>query len=117
MWHSLEVRVPFLDKELMQVAYSIAPEIKFDSKIGKHLLIKAFDDILPKQIWQRKKQGFTFPFHQWMRKVHLHDSETDYRKIRDQYVNNKLHWSRYWAFLLSRGSDKIKLNSSLSVLN
>jgi asparagine synthase (glutamine-hydrolysing) len=115
MWHSLEVRVPFLDKELMQVAYSIAPEIKYDNKIGKHLLIKAFADILPKEIWQRKKQGFTFPFHKWMRKVQLNNSETDYIRIRKQYVSEKLHWSRYWAFLLSKGIDKINYSTPATV--
>jgi asparagine synthase (glutamine-hydrolysing) len=115
MWHSLEVRVPFLDKEVMETAFSIAPEIKYDNKVGKHLLIKAFDDVLPKEIWQRKKQGFAFPFHKWMKKVHLANNETGYTSIRSQYVNQKLHWSRYWAYLLSRNSNKINFNSAVEV--
>jgi asparagine synthase (glutamine-hydrolysing) len=110
MWHSLEVRVPFLDKELMEAAFSIAPKIKYDSKVGKHLLIKAFDDILPKAIWQRKKQGFTFPFHKWMRNIEMKSNDKQYDNVRKQYVNNKLHWSRYWGYLLSKDISKITYN-------
>lgn len=107
MWHSLEVRVPFLDKELMQAVYSIAPSIKYDPKIGKHLLIKAFDDLLPKEIWQRKKQGFTFPFNKWMKNIQSHDRKDNYRKIRDSFKKGKLHWGRYWAYLLQSTKDNI----------
>lgn len=108
MWHSLEVRVPFLDKELMQTVYSIAPAIKYNPKMGKHLLIKAFDDLLPKEIWQRKKQGFTFPFNKWMKNVQSHDRKGSYRKIRNSFKKGQLHWGRYWAYLLLNSKDKIK---------
>ena len=107
MWHSLEVRVPFLDKELMQAAYSIAPAIKYDPKTGKHLLIKAFDDLLPKEIWQRKKQGFTFPFNKWMRNVQSHDRKSHYRQVRNSFKKEKLNWGRYWAYLLQTTKDSI----------
>jgi asparagine synthase (glutamine-hydrolysing) len=114
MWHSLEVRVPFLDKELMQAAFSIAPEIKYDSKVGKHLLIKAFDDILPKAIWQRKKQGFTFPFYKWMQNIEFKSNDKQYNNVRKQYIDNKLHWSRYWGYLLSKDINKITYNQKKS---
>ncbi len=116
MWHSLEVRVPFLDKELMQAAFSIAPEIKYDSRIGKHLLIKAFDDILPKAIWQRKKQGFTFPFYKWMQQVELRSKDAVYSQIQKQYSDKKLHWSRYWGYLLTQDSKKIKFEQQAKAL-
>ncbi|TDH23286.1 asparagine synthase (glutamine-hydrolyzing) [Segetibacter sp. 3557_3] len=101
MWHSLEVRVPFLDKELMKTAYSIDPDIKYDKQIGKHLLIKAFDDLLPKEIWQRKKQGFTFPFYKWMRNVQSTQRDDNYRGIRHKFTTGSLHWSKYWLYLLN----------------
>ncbi len=107
MWHGLEVRVPFLDKELMLAAYSIDPVIKYDKKIGKHLLIKAFDDLLPKEIWQRKKQGFTFPLHKWLASVVLNSSKPCYNNIRKLFLNKKLHWSRYWTYLLAFKTEKL----------
>ena len=54
MWHGLEVRVPFLDKEVMQLARQISPEVKYNGAMGKHLLIKAFEDILPREIWEKQ---------------------------------------------------------------
>ena len=68
MWNSLEVRVPFLDKELLNLMHTISPSIKFDKKIPKHLLVKAFEDILPKEIVYRKKIGFSMPINYWMKK-------------------------------------------------
>ena len=111
MWHSLEVRVPFLDKELMQAVYSIAPQIKFNSKTNKYLLIKAFDDLLPREIWQRKKQGFTFPFYKWMKNVQPLKRNVQYRQIRYLFENNKLHWSRYWAYVLCINTNSINVFS------
>jgi len=116
MWHSLEVRVPFLDKELMQSAYSIAPHIKYDNAVGKHLLIKAFDDILPRAIWQRKKQGFTFPFYKWMQQVELKSRDAVYSHVKKQYSDKKIHWSRYWGYLLTQDSKKIKFQQEANVL-
>ena len=107
MWHSLEVRVPFLDKELMEAVYSIDASIKFDKNILKHLLIKAFDDILPPGIYQRKKMGFTFPFNSWMHNVTSTSTESAYTKTRSQFLNNKVNWSRYWATVLCQTSGSI----------
>ncbi len=102
MWHSLEVRVPFLDRELMETAYSIAPQIKYDSKIGKHLLVKAFDDVLPRAIWERQKQGFTFPFSKWMKNVGISAPDLSLINTLKKYNDNQFHWSKYWASLLEQ---------------
>ncbi len=66
MWHSIEIRVPFLDKELMQLAYQISPAIKAHNKQKKFLLIHALGNQLPRAIWDRPKMGFTFPFQKWL---------------------------------------------------
>ncbi|MBN8836628.1 MAG: asparagine synthase (glutamine-hydrolyzing) [Sphingobacteriia bacterium] len=100
MWHSVEVRVPFLDKELMQLAYSIHPGIKFNQQQKKHLLIKAFKDELPEAIWKRPKQGFTFPFEKWMYKIQLGRPDTFNDQLRLKLKEGKIHWSKYWAYQL-----------------
>lgn len=107
MWHSLEIRVPFLDKEVMNVAFSIDPSIKYHPTIGKHLLIEAFKDLLPDAIWNRKKMGFTFPFYQWMHSIQAQHPTPHYTHIRNQYLSGKLHWSRYWNFLISQDARTI----------
>jgi asparagine synthase (glutamine-hydrolysing) len=107
MWHSVEVRVPFLDKDLMELTYAIAPGIRYNPKQKKHLLIKAFEQELPKEIWDRPKQGFTFPFENWMRDVQLDITANDI-KTKDLHrglFNGNTHWSRYWSYLLAQKKD------------
>jgi asparagine synthase (glutamine-hydrolysing) len=102
MWHSVEVRVPFLDKELMQLAFSIHPSVRFNAQQPKHLLIKAFKKELPEAIWNRPKQGFVFPFEQWMQQVHLQQENPDALHLHKKLVSGEVHWSRYWCYLLSK---------------
>ena len=104
MWHSVEVRVPFLDKDLMELAYSIAPEIRYNKNQKKHLLIKAFEKELPRAIWDRPKQGFTFPFENWMKDVRLNvaSSNSKIEHLHNGLLNGNTHWSRYWSYLLTQ---------------
>ncbi|KAF0242836.1 MAG: asparagine synthase (glutamine-hydrolyzing) [Sediminibacterium sp.] len=103
MWHSVEVRVPFLDKDLMNLVYSIHPDIRYNSKQTKHLLIKAFADILPEAIWNRPKQGFTFPFQQWFNQVNIPTTNNPIlQQMQAGLVNGKTHWSRYWCYSLTQ---------------
>lgn len=107
MWHSLEIRVPFLDKEVMNLAFSMAPSIKYHPTIGKYLLIEAFKDLLPEAIWNRKKMGFTFPFYHWMHHIEGAQNASSYTTIRNKYLKGKLHWSRYWNYLISQDARTI----------
>jgi asparagine synthase (glutamine-hydrolysing) len=98
MWHGIEIRVPFLDKEVIEMANSIDPSIKFNSHLPKSLLIEAFSTLLPAEIWNRKKQGFTFPFAYWLKQSEmLKPSSPKQTQVYDKFRGGKLHWSRYWA--------------------
>ncbi|MBR9729500.1 asparagine synthase B [Shewanella intestini] len=57
----LEARVPFLDKEFMDVAMRINPEAKMskDGRIEKHILRQAFEHELPKEVVWRQKEQFS----------------------------------------------------------
>ncbi|MBL0133112.1 MAG: hypothetical protein IPP79_03410 [Chitinophagaceae bacterium] len=66
MWHGLEVRVPFLDKDFIDLCNSIEPSIKFNRPIGKYLLVEAFKDKRQSR-FGIGKSGFTFPFDEWFR--------------------------------------------------
>lgn len=101
MWHSIEVRVPYLDTDLVNLANSIAPSVKFNSKQIKHLLIESFADILPEEIWNRKKQGFVFPFQRWMEGNENKSFKKADARISARYKSGKLNWSRYWAYLIA----------------
>lgn len=98
MWHGVEIRVPFLDKELMTAVNSIAPSVKFRKHIPKALLIESFATLLPAEIWHRKKQGFTFPFEYWLKKSdRLRPSGKNEQAVFNDFETGRLHWSRYWA--------------------
>jgi asparagine synthase (glutamine-hydrolysing) len=67
MAHSLEVRVPLLDHEVMEYAASIPPGYKLHNGEGKYVLKKALLGLLPAEIIARKKMGFAIPLAHWFR--------------------------------------------------
>jgi asparagine synthase (glutamine-hydrolysing) len=68
MQHALEVRVPFLDHELVAFANSLPEEFKVNGKRKKMILQDTFRDILPDKIFNRPKHGFEVPLLDWLRK-------------------------------------------------
>jgi asparagine synthase (glutamine-hydrolysing) len=102
MWHGIEIRVPFLDKELVKAVNSIAPSVKFRRNIPKGLLIEAFSTLLPAEIWHRKKQGFTFPFPYWLKSSeYLKPGNKTEAAVFKDFCAGNLHWSRYWALKMA----------------
>jgi len=67
MAYSLEVRVPFLDHELVEFCAKIPPNLKMRGIKEKHILRMAMQDILPAEIVKRKKRGLAAPFSEWVR--------------------------------------------------
>lgn len=67
MQNGLEVRVPFLDHQVVELAFSIPGHLKLRGGETKYLLKKAFQDLLPKELRGRPKAGFEIPISQWLR--------------------------------------------------
>ena len=67
MAHALEVRVPFLDHELVEWISSLPPELKLSGGEGKHLLKRALEPHLPRDLLYRPKMGFAVPLASWFR--------------------------------------------------
>lgn len=67
MAHGLECRQPFLDYRLVELAAALPSKLKFRGGKGKLLLRRAFDKLLPRQIWERRKMGFGVPLGVWFR--------------------------------------------------
>lgn len=65
---SLELRVPFLDRKIVNWAATIPPELKLKGITEKYILRLAMKDILPSQILKRKKLGFSTPVNFWLKK-------------------------------------------------
>tara|TARA_R110001599_G_scaffold353742_2_gene596045 strand:- start:20990 stop:22882 length:1893 start_codon:yes stop_codon:yes gene_type:complete len=67
MAHSLEVRVPLLDHKLVEWISGLPPELKLKGASGKHILKKALEPHLSKDILYRSKMGFAVPLASWFR--------------------------------------------------
>lgn len=68
MAHSLELRTPFVDTRIFDLAAALPPEAKLTPASGKHVIRECFKDILPPWIVDdRKKKTFTLPKMKWMR--------------------------------------------------
>ncbi|MCC0640072.1 MULTISPECIES: asparagine synthase (glutamine-hydrolyzing) [unclassified Clostridioides] len=63
----LELRVPFLDKDVFDVAKNLRVEQKITKKNTKVLLRESFKDIVPEHVIQRKKLGFPTPIRVWLK--------------------------------------------------
>lgn len=102
MSHGIEVRIPYLDQDFLNIVEQISADIKYDDDLPKKLLIDSFKESLPEQIWNRPKMGFTFPLADWLKG---NKRITDVSRYRNQYAktlinrfkNGNLHWSKAFA--------------------
>ena len=67
MANSLEVRSPFLDRELVEFAVALPSALKLHGSERKYLLKKALEDRVPAENMYRRKQGFAAPIGAWFR--------------------------------------------------
>ena len=67
MAHGLELRVPFVEREVVTAAFAASDPLKLGRGVTKPLLVEALADVLPREVWDRPKQGFVLPFADWMR--------------------------------------------------
>jgi asparagine synthase (glutamine-hydrolysing) len=96
MAHSLELRVPFLDKEVFEAASKIPTSLKTANGTTKYILRKAAEGIVPEHVLNRKKLGFPVPIRHWLKnemnewaKTIIRESSTDHL-INKSYVLNLL---------------------------
>ncbi|MFN3486593.1 MAG: asparagine synthase-related protein, partial [Planctomycetota bacterium] len=67
MAHGVEVRVPFLDRDLAALAASIPDSLRIRRGVPKWILRKALENDLPPEILRRPKTGFGVPLRAWLR--------------------------------------------------
>jgi len=64
--HGLEVRTPYLDAEVLDLALSLPIDMKIRRRSPKHVLRLLARKLLPRDVVDRPKQGFGVPFDRWM---------------------------------------------------
>ena len=105
MAHGIEIRVPFLDREFVELALRIKAGVKYHHEKPKQLLIDSFMDDLPREVWNRPKMGFTFPFTEWLKKSEFvkETIQSDRKRSLDMYkkfFDGQMHWSQLMSLLL-----------------
>lgn len=90
MAHSLEVRVPFLDKEVFELASTLSTEDKLSHGTTKFLFRHAFRDLVNPETVMRPKLGYPVPVRKWL-KNELYDWAKDIieSSSADEYVDKK----------------------------
>jgi asparagine synthase (glutamine-hydrolysing) len=97
MKNSLEVRVPFLDHRLVELAFQIPGSMKLKNGKTKYILKETFKDLLPPSIYRRPKAGFEVPISRWLKNElkflldqYLADSRIKTQGIFDPKIVNQL---------------------------
>ncbi|MEO6903363.1 MAG: asparagine synthase (glutamine-hydrolyzing) [Bacteroidia bacterium] len=115
MAHALELRVPFMDHQLVEYVLGVPDRYK-STLSPKKLLVDAMGDLLPSEIVNRPKMGFTFPWKSWMQnelKLFCEQkiialSKRDYFKkqgvldLWNQFLKNdvRINWSKIWILVV-----------------
>jgi asparagine synthase (glutamine-hydrolysing) len=115
MKHALEIRVPFLDHRLVEFVLGLDDLVKFPNE-PKQLLVESMDGIIPSEVVNRPKMGFTFPWAYWMKTDllafceegldHLKGlraiDETFLMDVWNKFLNNDstFTWSRFWPLVV-----------------
>ena len=118
MAHGLELRVPFLDRALVEACFRIPGNRKMQGAAPKSLLLASLGVELPTEIVNRPKRGFTLPFERWLRgemreplKTALRASGNSQASLNpaavgdvwNRFLAGETSWSRPWSlFVLAR---------------
>ena len=114
MAHALELRTPFLDKEVFNVAKQIPANLRIANGTTKYILRKAVEGIVPNDVLYRKKLGFPVPIRHWLKDEMyewalqiINDSQTDHLlkttyvvDLLNKHKSGKIDYSRkIWVML------------------
>jgi asparagine synthase (glutamine-hydrolysing) len=117
MAHGLELRVPFLDRALVETCFRIPGNRKLQGDSPKSLLLASLGADLPPQIVNRPKRGFTLPFERWLRRemrpvvenVLLKSnwdqtalSASAVQAVWNRFLAGETSWSRPWSLFVLR---------------
>ncbi|MBI1846967.1 MAG: asparagine synthase (glutamine-hydrolyzing) [Candidatus Rokubacteria bacterium] len=118
MAHSLELRAPYCDHELLQEALGLAPALKMPRFRLKGLLKASFADALPPAVLARPKRGFMVPMAVWLRNElgplvedllsparvrarGIFVPATVQRLVREHMTGARVHSDRLWALMMA----------------
>lgn len=101
---SLETRVPMLDKDVVEFAWSLPIAYKRQGDVTKKILRDILYKYVPAELMERPKKGFSIPLHRWLKQPQLREwaeSLLDRKKIEEQMLLNWNIIERLWKDYLA----------------
>lgn len=109
---SLETRVPMLDKDVVEFAWTLPIEYKRQGKVGKKVLRDVLYRYVPQPMMERPKKGFSIPIDKWLLKPELREwaeSLIDRKTLECQGIlNPEVVW-KIWEDYTERGIWRIQI--------
>lgn len=110
MMHSIELRTPFLDKDLVEFCSALPAKYKVNTNQTKIILRKAFGDLLTDRILNKRKQGFGAPVEKWLKipameeltaRILKNSNSKIFLKLDFQVVQKNLNYNyKHWSLLV-----------------
>lgn len=104
MANSLEIREPYFDQDLVEFILSVPDQFKIP-QYPKSLLVESLKPLLPDEIVHRKKQGFLFPWKEWMKNELRGFCETRINHIAQRDFIHGDHLRKTWSRFLAGDPD------------
>lgn len=109
---SLETRVPMLDKDVVEFAWSLPIEYEKEGQVGKKVLRDILYRYVPREMMERPKKGFSIPIEKWLRQPELKEwaeSLIDRSILRKQGILNADVVWKIWRDFTDRGEWRIQI--------
>lgn len=100
---SLETRVPMLDKDVVEFAWTLPISLKKQGDVTKKILRDILYQYVPQELMERPKTGFSIPLHKWLKQPELRawaEGLIDRQKVKEQgYLNPDAVWNLWEDFI------------------
>ena len=109
---SLETRVPMLDKDVVEFAWTLPIDYEREGKTGKKVLRDVLYRYVPKEMMERPKKGFSIPIEKWLRQKELREwaeSLIDRKTLEQQGILNPDVVWKIWKDFIDNGEWRIQI--------
>ena len=109
---SLETRVPMLDKDVVEFAWTLPVEYEREGTMGKKVLRDVLYRYVPKEMMERPKKGFSIPIEKWLRQPGIREwaeSLIDRKTLAHQGILNADVVWKIWEDFIDRGEWRIQI--------
>ena len=109
---SLETRVPMLDKDVVEFAWTLPIEYKKQGNVGKRVLREVLYRYVPKEMMERPKKGFSIPIDKWLKQTQLRgwaESLIDKDMLKQQGILNPDAVWKMWTDFIEKDEWRIQI--------